>query len=40
MKHRKDKHKNKERRRSLNGGGIGSGDHFLPYKLIKRTFER
>ena len=22
------------------GGGIGQGDHFLPHKLIKRTFER
>ena len=21
------------------GGGIGQGDHFLPHKLIKRTFE-
>ena len=24
----------------LNGGGIGRGDHFLPYKLIERTVER
>ena len=23
-----------------NGGGIGQGDHFLPHKFIKRTFER
>ena len=22
------------------GGGIGQGDHFLPHKFIKRTFER
>ena len=22
------------------GGGIGWGDHFLPYKFIERTFER
>ena len=22
------------------GGGIGQGDHFLPYKFIERTFER
>ena len=21
------------------GGGIGWGDHFLPYKFIERTFE-
>ena len=21
-------------------GGIGQGDHFLPYKFIERTFER
>ena len=22
------------------GGGIGRGDHFLPYKFIERTIER
>ena len=26
--------------RSQAGGGIGRGDHFLPYKLIERTIER
>ena len=25
--------------RSQNGGGIGLGDHFLPHKFIKRSFE-
>ena len=25
--------------RSQGGRGIGPGDHFLPYKLIKRSFE-
>ena len=25
--------------RSQNGGGIGRGDHFLPHKFIKRSFE-
>ena len=25
---------------SYDGGGIGWGDHFLPHKFIKRTFER
>ena len=25
--------------RSQDGRGIGPGDHFLPYKLIKRSFE-
>ena len=25
--------------RSQDGGGIGRGDHFLPYKFIERTFE-
>ena len=25
--------------RSQDGGGLGRGDHFLPYKFIKRTFE-
>jgi len=24
---------------SLDGGEIGWGDHFLPHKFIKRTFE-
>ena len=24
---------------SKDGGGIGRGDHFLPYKFIERTFE-
>ena len=28
------------RRRSQDGGKIGWGDHFLPYKFIKRTIER
>ena len=28
-----------ERGRSQDGGGIGRGDHFLPYKFIERTFE-
>ena len=27
-------------RRSQDGRGMGLGDHFLPYKFIKRTFER
>ena len=27
------------RERSQDGGGIGRGDHFLPYKFIKRTTE-
>ena len=22
------------------GGGIGRGDHFLPHKFLKRTFQR
>ena len=22
------------------GGGVGRGDHFLPHKFIKRTFQR
>ena len=26
--------------RSQDGGGIGRGDQFLPYKFIKRTIER
>ena len=26
--------------RSQDGRGIGQGDHFLPYKFIKRTIER
>ena len=26
--------------RSQDGGGIGRGDHFLPYKFIKRITER
>ena len=26
--------------RSQDGGGIGQGDHFLPYKFIERTIER
>ena len=26
--------------RSQDGGGLGWGDHFLPYKFIERTFER
>ena len=25
--------------RSKDGGGIGRGDHFLPYKFIETTFE-
>ena len=25
---------------SQDGGGIGQGDHFLPHRFIKRTFER
>ena len=25
--------------RSQDGGGIGQGDHFLPYKFIERTME-
>ena len=25
--------------RSQDGRGLGQGDHFLPYKFIKRTFE-
>ena len=28
-----------ERGRSQDGKGIGQGDHFLPYKFIKRTIE-
>ena len=28
------------RRRSQDGGGLGRGDHFLPYKFIQRTTER
>ena len=28
------------RGRSQDGGGIGPGDHFLPHKFIKRSFER
>ena len=27
------------RRQSKDGGGIGWGDHFLPHKFIKRSFE-
>ena len=26
--------------RTEDGGGIGWGDHFLPHKFIKRTFQR
>ena len=26
--------------RSQDGGGVGRGEHFLPYKFIKRTFKR
>ena len=29
----------KRYRRSKDGGGTGRGDHFLPYKFIKRTIE-
>ena len=29
-----------EIRSSEDGGGIGQGDHFLPHKFIKTTFER
>ena len=29
----------KEERRSQDGRGIGQGDHFLPYKFIKRTIQ-
>ena len=32
--------KSAARRRSSDGRGIGWGDHFLPHKFIKRTFER
>ena len=28
------------RRRSQDGGGVGQGEHFLPYKFIKRAFKR
>ena len=28
------------RGRSQDAGGIGRGDHFLPYKFIERTIER
>ena len=31
--------KNTERGRSQDGGGLGRGDHFLPYKFIERTTE-
>ena len=31
---------NEHRGRSQDGGGIGPGDHFLPYKFIERTTER
>ena len=39
----KDKEKNiksNKGRRSQDGGGVGQGEHFLPYKFIKRTFKR
>ena len=32
--------KNSAKWRSQDGGGIGWGDHFLPYKFIERTIER
>ena len=28
------------RGRSQDGGGVGRGEHFLPYKFIKRAFKR
>ena len=39
----KDKEKNiksNKGRRSQDGGGVGQGEHFLPYKFIKRAFKR
>ena len=29
----------KTKRRSQDGGGVGRGEHFPPYKFIKRTFK-
>ena len=30
----------RDRRRSQDGGGVGGGEHFLPHKFIKRAFKR
>ena len=32
--------KTKSRGRSQDGGGVEQGEHFLPYKFIKRAFKR